>query len=170
MRTPALTALALLCAQVAVAQTASTTPSPVPAAAAFDLYRGTSIVTRSHRTHEACVDAARADTLTRAANGRYSCRSRVNFTTTFTAAPPPTVGQADLSWSAVSDPRVIAYRVYWGTAPGVYSQPYGQGVLVTSTTHRVADLPGGRTYYFAVTAVGEGIESGYSSEASKAIP
>lgn len=79
-------------------------------------------------------------------------------------------GTATLTWDAVPDARVIGYRVYWGTAPRTYSQPLGAGVLVTSTTHQVTGLPAGATYYFAVTAVAEGSESGYSNEVSKAMP
>jgi hypothetical protein len=83
--------------------------------------------------------------------------------------PPPAVGAAALTWDASPDPRAIGYRVYWGTAPGSYLQAYGQGVLVTGTSYAVTGLAGGATYYFAVTAVGDGIESGYSVEASKAV-
>lgn len=84
--------------------------------------------------------------------------------------PPATTGTATLQWDASPDPRVIAYRVYWGTAPRTYSQALGAGVLVTGTSHTVPALASGATYYFAVTAVGDGQESGYSNEASKAFP
>jgi hypothetical protein len=84
--------------------------------------------------------------------------------------PPPATGTAALTWDASTDPRTIGYRVYWGTAPGSYAQAYGQGVLVTSPTYTVSGLATGRTWYFAVTAVAEGLESAYSAEATKALP
>lgn len=84
--------------------------------------------------------------------------------------PPPAIGTATLQWDAVADARVIGYRVYFGTAPRSYSQAYGAGLLVTGTSYTVPALAAGATYYFAVTAVAEGLESGYSNEASKAIP
>jgi hypothetical protein len=84
--------------------------------------------------------------------------------------PPVTTGSAALTWDAVADARVTGYRVYWGTAPGAYQQPFGSGVLVATTTHSVAGLPVGATYYFAVTAVADGEESAYSNEASKVLP
>jgi hypothetical protein len=93
----------------------------------------------------------------------------VLFSATGIVTPPPAVGQATLTWDASPDPRTIGYRVYWGTAPGTYQQAYGAGVLATSTAYTVGSLVGGRTWYFAVTAVGEGIESAYSAEASKAV-
>lgn len=84
--------------------------------------------------------------------------------------PPPATGSAALTWDAVADARVIGYRVYWGTAPRAYLQAYGAGTLVTGTSHTVPSLAAGATYYFAVTAVAEGLESGYSNEASKVLP
>jgi hypothetical protein len=94
------------------------------------------------------------------------------FTVGGTAPPPPppaTTGIAVLSWDASLDSRTIGYRVYWGTAPGTYSQAYGFGALTSQTTY-TATLAAGARYYFTVTAIGEGIESGPASEVSKALP
>lgn len=85
---------------------------------------------------------------------------------------PPTLGSATLQWSPAADPRVVGYRVYWGTAPGTYNQALGAGTLVNAgTSHVVANLQAGSTYYFAVTSQdGNGTESAFSAEASKTIP
>ena len=74
-----------------------------------------------------------------------------------------------LSWTGVSDSRVVGYRVYYGTSPGVYAQPLGSGIDAgLSTTYTLSTLEAGKVYYFAVTAVdGSGSESTYSAEASK---
>jgi fibronectin type 3 domain-containing protein len=61
--------------------------------------------------------------------------------------------------------------VYYGTASRVYQQARGSGVYVTASTLTLTDLPAGYSYYFAVTAIdASGMESDYSSEASKSIP
>ena len=88
------------------------------------------------------------------------------------APAPAPAGTAVLSWDAETDPAVIGYRVYYGTAPGIYLQAYGAGVDAGSTpTYTVNALQSGVTYYFAVTAYDAlGNESGYSSEAMKTIP
>jgi hypothetical protein len=92
--------------------------------------------------------------------------------TTPTAPTTPSLGTAALQWNAATDPRVVAYRVYWGTARGNYQQARGSGLTAgTATAYTVRDLPAGRTYYFAVTAQdSSGVESDFSAEASKAIP
>jgi hypothetical protein len=89
-----------------------------------------------------------------------------------TPTPTPTLGTATLGWSASTDPRVLGYRIYWGTAPGNYTQARGAGLAAgTATSYVVRSLPTGRTYYFAVTAYDStGTESAFSAEASKVIP
>jgi fibronectin type 3 domain-containing protein len=75
-----------------------------------------------------------------------------------------------LAWSAPAG-TVAGYRVYYGTASRSYTQALGGGAYVTATTWTISTLPGGHTYYFAVTAVDtSGVESAYSAEATKAIP
>lgn len=84
---------------------------------------------------------------------------------------PASQTSALLTWSANTEPDLAGYRVYYGTAPGVYQQPKGQGIVVTGTTYTVAGLNSGTRYYFAVTAYdGSGNESDYSQEVFKDIP
>jgi hypothetical protein len=85
-------------------------------------------------------------------------------------APAAAAGSAILSWSPSSG-TVAGYRVYYGTASRNYQQARGNGIHVTSSAATLTDLPAGFTYYFAVTAIdASGLESDYSSEASKSIP
>ena len=82
------------------------------------------------------------------------------------AAPAPTSATASAPAGTVA-----GYRVYYGTASRSYSQAFGSGTYVTTTTSTLSGLPSGNTYYFAVTAVdAAGVESDYSAEASKLIP
>ncbi len=96
-----------------------------------------------------------------------------NFTWTFTTAASSTATtSATLAWDAVSDPNVSGYRVYYGTAPGVYLQQPGQGVAVGKvTTYTIQGLKSGTRYYFAVSAVStSNVESALSNEVSKLLP
>jgi len=80
-------------------------------------------------------------------------------------ASPVVAGEAVLSWTAVDDPTVLGYNVYYGTASHTYGEPVNVG---NHTTHTVRGLAPG-TYYFAVTAYNSVGESGFSNEASKVI-
>lgn len=88
--------------------------------------------------------------------------------------PVTTTGQAVLGWTP---PSVVGtgYRVYYGNSPGVYSQPYGSGILVPSggsTTYTATGLQSGKNYCFVVTTVDTRTipgESVYSNEACKVI-
>ena len=61
---------------------------------------------------------------------------------------------ATLAWDAVMHPNLAGYRVYFGTAPGTYSQAAGTGVNVGNvTTYTVTGLSSGTRYYFAVNGV-----------------
>ena len=77
-----------------------------------------------------------------------------------------------MSWTASPDANVTGYRVYYGTAPGAYSQPRGSGLTTgNATSWTVSGLNPGTLYYFAVTAVdSQGNESAYSNEVSKVLP
>jgi hypothetical protein len=79
---------------------------------------------------------------------------------------------ATLGWGASPSPNINGYRIYYGTAPGMYSQPFGQGVNAGNvTTYTLMGLNSATTYYFAVTAYdASNNESGFSNEVSKAIP
>ena len=75
-------------------------------------------------------------------------------------------GQVTLMWDppAISA-DVVGYVVDYGTASGTYTQGIDVG---NTTSHTVANLPDGQTYYFAVVAYNSaGTESGYSNEVSK---
>lgn len=75
-----------------------------------------------------------------------------------------------LAWDAVTNAQ--GYRIYYGTAPGQYIQPFGQGVNAASaTTFPVTGLNAGSRYYFVATAYDSlGNESNYSNEVFKDIP
>jgi len=76
-------------------------------------------------------------------------------------------GVADLTWEPLDDPRVEGYKVHRGTAPGEYTAAVDVG---KRTSCHAANLRGGTTYYFAISAYGEAGESPPSQEVSKAIP
>jgi len=76
---------------------------------------------------------------------------------------------ATLSW-ADSDSTVTGYNVYRSTVSG---GPYTKldSALVAATTSTDTSVQAGQTYFYVVTSVDtSGVESGYSSEASAAIP
>ena len=81
-------------------------------------------------------------------------------------------GTATLTWDASVDPRVSGYRIYYGTAPGLYFQPFREGLDVGNiTTYTVTGLNRATTYYFSATAYDAlNNESGFSNEAYTAIP
>ena len=73
---------------------------------------------------------------------------------------------AILSWEPSPSPKVVGYRVYIGTTPGVYSWSVNVG---RTTTYTFSNLAVGN-YYFVVRAYSaSGAESGYSNEVSKTI-
>jgi large repetitive protein len=72
-----------------------------------------------------------------------------------------------LAWGPSISSGVTNYRVYVGTASGIYGTPITIGNV---TAYTVTGLGPGQTYYFAVTAMdGNGNESGYSNEVSQGI-
>ena len=62
------------------------------------------------------------------------------------------IGSVSLAWDTNPEPDIAGYKVYWGTASGVY----GQFDDVSQTTASVSDLTVGVRYYFAVTAYDSG--------------
>jgi len=89
-----------------------------------------------------------------------------------------TPNTAILTWDAVTDPSVtdpnlLGYRVYYGTAPGTYIQSFRNGLDVGNVpTTTLTGLTSGMTYYFAVTVVDTSTpqrESAYSNEVSAII-
>ncbi len=74
-----------------------------------------------------------------------------------------------LAWNPNTETNLAGYKLYYGTAAGVYS---GQvSVQQPGTDAIVTNLVAGATYYFAVSAYStEGLESELSSEISYMVP
>jgi hypothetical protein len=74
-----------------------------------------------------------------------------------------------LNWSASLSPNLMNYKVYRGTTPG---GPYGVVTTLGLVTSYVdSNVQNGQTYYYVTTVVDDtGAESGYSNEASAAVP
>jgi hypothetical protein len=71
-----------------------------------------------------------------------------------------------LAWDASTSSNIAGYKVYIGTASGVYGTPI---TIANQTTYTVTGLTAGK-YYFAVTAFDTGgAESTYSNEVSTTI-
>ena len=83
-------------------------------------------------------------------------------------------GAAILSWVAPTTNEdgtplttLAGYKIYYGTAPGVYTSSENVGAV---NSFRVHGLTRGRTYYFTVTAYdASGSESAYAATVSKRI-
>lgn len=71
-------------------------------------------------------------------------------------------GTVKLAWDASISPEIVGYKIYYGTSSGSYSDSVYVGNVFTCT---IENLIGGKTYYFAATAVdADNNESGYSNE------
>ena len=85
-------------------------------------------------------------------------------------ASPPGAGSATLSWSLNSETDLAGYKIYVGTAPGIYTYPGSPFAIGITGTYTIAGLPANQTYYFAISAFDYyGGESRLSSEVSKSI-
>ena len=93
--------------------------------------------------------------------GFVSSESRAGSATcTFEVTP---VAQVTLEWDPNSESDLAGYKMYVGSASGVYGTPTDVGLV---TAYTVTNLQSRHTYYFAVTAYNTGgIESGKSNEA-----
>ncbi len=99
------------------------------------------------------------------------------FSTEAIHATPPSAGYGSLrlSWAAPATnvdgtpcTDIAGYRIYYGTASGVYSSVINAGKVLS---YQIDGLAGGTTYYVAVTAYdATGAESGYSNEAIHIAP
>ncbi|MGH7258108.1 MAG: fibronectin type III domain-containing protein, partial [Nitrospiraceae bacterium] len=81
--------------------------------------------------------------------------------------PPPNSSPttATLTWSLNTDTDLAGYKVYVGTASGVYGAPIDVGKV---TSYVVSNLQLGNTYYFTVTAYDvSSNESLHSGEVTK---
>lgn len=87
-------------------------------------------------------------------------------------SPPTGDNNVALAWDPANVTNLSGYRIYYGTSPRNYIQPYGQGISVGKiTAYTLMGLSSQTQYYFAVTAFdAAGNESGFSNEASKVIP
>ncbi len=96
--------------------------------------------------------------------------SGASTTASATTQAPSTI--AVLNWDPVSATDLAGYRVYYGTAPGTYVQPLGQGINVGNvTSYTATGLTSGTRYYFVVTAYDTANnESAFSNEVFKDIP
>jgi len=121
---------------------------------------------------DAGLSAATTYSYTVAARDAAGNISANSTSVSVTTPPPPPSNSASLAWDSVTAPNLSGYRVYFGTAPGTYLQPLGQGISVGNVTaYTLTGLASGSRYYFAVTAFDTlGMESPYSNEVSKSIP
>jgi hypothetical protein len=103
--------------------------------------------------------------LRRAALLTFACILAMPFAAIATAAPAGDgLGRARFSWEAVPDPIVSGYKVYWGTASGVYTHTEDAS---HATELIVTGFSEGGAYFAAVTAYSDtGEESDYSTEIS----
>jgi uncharacterized repeat protein (TIGR02543 family) len=76
-----------------------------------------------------------------------------------------------ISWDLVTDPNVTGYKLYYATAPFSSSTPVLSIDVGSATTYAVTasalGVSTGTTVYFAVAAVGGGMESPLSSPVSE---
>jgi hypothetical protein len=80
------------------------------------------------------------------------------------AVSGPAFGQVTISWTVVAD--ATSYNIYWSTTPGVTTA----GTKITGVSSPYVHTNSGRNfpnpYYYVVTAVSAGGESGTSTEVS----
>jgi len=77
-------------------------------------------------------------------------------------SPPLFAAQVKLAWDPNSETNLAGYRLYYGTAPGIYDQAIDVG---NQTDYLLTELEAERSYFFAVTAYNTaGHESDYSRE------
>jgi hypothetical protein len=75
-----------------------------------------------------------------------------------------------LSWTSNSESDLAGYKIYVGTAPGLYSYAGSPIVIGRANSYVVSGLPLNQTYYFAISAFNySGGESRLSGEVSKSI-
>jgi Fibronectin type III domain len=79
-------------------------------------------------------------------------------------------GNATLTWTANTEPDLAGYKVYVGTASGLYNFPGSAFLIGRVTSYTVSNLPMGQTYFFAISAYDSaGNESVLSAETSKSL-
>jgi hypothetical protein len=121
---------------------------------------GTSITLNSAATPLA-VGTYRLDVTSFTTDGLRAGSATNTFTVTTTAS-------VNLAWNANTESTIAGYKLYTGTASGVYGTPTDKGNVTTAS---VANLTSGTTYYFALTAyTTTGQESAKSTEISYKAP
>lgn len=87
---------------------------------------------------------------------------------TAVAQPNTNAPTVTLAWNAVTNVRVLGYRLYYGPASRTYTNTLDAAAALTK---QVTLLVRGARYFFAVTAYGSGgQESDYSSEVIYNVP
>jgi hypothetical protein len=81
-------------------------------------------------------------------------------------------GTISLAWDANSESDLAGYKLYYGTASGVYSNSVDVGMATQSggtVTYTLTGLTSGQIYYIVATAYDtSNNESGYSNEVNGA--
>ncbi len=108
-----------------------------------------------------------------ASSGNSSTDTGSSNSTTNTGSNSTTYGAAQLSWtpptSNTDDTQltIAGYKIYYGTAPGVYSKVVN---VSSGLTEYVIDNLASDTYYFVITVYdNQLVESDYSNEVTKSI-
>jgi hypothetical protein len=87
-------------------------------------------------------------------------------------SPPPkgSTGNVRLSWRGNQEPDLAGYKLYIGTASGIYNFAGSPFSINNATNSTAFNLPKGQTYFFALSALDTaGNESVLSAEISKSL-
>jgi hypothetical protein len=75
-----------------------------------------------------------------------------------------------LAWKANQEPDLAGYKLYIGTASGIYNFAGSPFSISIATSYIASNLPKGQTYFFALSALDNaGNESVLSAEISKSL-
>mgnify|MGYP001175597746 FL=1 len=87
-------------------------------------------------------------------------------------SPPPngSTGNVRLTWRGNQEPDLAGYKLYIGTASGIYNFAGSPFSINIATSYIASNLPKGQTYFFALSALDTaGNESVLSAEISKSL-
>ena len=87
-------------------------------------------------------------------------------------SPPPngSTGNVRLTWRGNQEPDLAGYKLYIGTASGIYNFSGSPFSIDNATSYIASNLPKGQTYFFALSALDTaGNESVLSAEISKSL-
>ena len=91
---------------------------------------------------------------------------------TIPPSPPPrsTPGNVRLTWGSNQEPDLAGYKLYIGTASGIYNFAGSPFSINIATSYIASNLPKGQTYFFALSAIDTaGNESVLSAEVSRSL-